>query len=242
MDRLSRIRNIIRWQELYQQKKILVAAYESSEIKLNKLQEEFDNSQSQHTKLTELFDNLSAKVVQEEERLDHILTQIDSMEKDRDNLKMSRQIKSWEKDMDKYTKDREVVEAQFYYDKSKVGDISQELETLSENMSRFKEEIDTLQKEISEIKAETKDDRDAVESEMTKIAKEFDIHFVEYLDRLLDRNQGVVMAEIEDDSCSGCNVLLPTSYHGGEAVHDADDLALMQCPNCFRYLYNAEDL
>ncbi len=233
MDRLSRIQNIIRWQELYRQKKSLVAVYESSEIRLAKLKEDHDSAIREQSKLSELQETLSQKVIQEEERLDHILNQIEEMEKDRDNLKMSRQIKSWEKDMDRYVQDRSVVEAQFYYDKSKVGDIVQELETLQNNINRYMEEIETLETDINAIKAETKDEREAVESEMEGISSQFDAQFVQYLDRLLERNKGIVMAEIEEDSCSGCNILLPTSYHGGD-LNDVDDLDLLQCPNCIQ--------
>lgn len=242
MDRLSRIRNIIRWQELYQDKKRIVATYEASELKLNKLKEDQDIAQKNKVQLTELQETLTQKITSEEERLDFILNQIDTMEKDRDNLKMSRQIKSWEKDMEKYSQDRAVVEAQFYYDKSKLGDITQELETIEQNLVVFKDEISTLESEINAVKNETKDEREKIENEIEQISSEFDSHFVQYFDRLLLKNAGIVMAEIEEDSCSGCNVLLPTSYHGGDTLQESEDSALLQCPNCFRYLYYSEDL
>ena len=242
MDRISRIQNIIRWQDLYKERKIIVATYEGSEQKLLKLREDCDLAQSNKTKLTEFSTSLSEKITQEETRLDHILTQIDNMEKDRDNLKMSRQIKSWEKDMDKYSQDRAVIEAQFYYDKSKMGDITQEIETIEVNIATYTTEISELEKEINSLKSKTKKERESIEAGITAISTEFDTHFVEYFDRLLAKNKGVVMAEIEDDSCSGCNILLPTSYHGGDTIQDIDDSALLQCPNCFRYLYYTEDI
>lgn len=242
MNRLSRIRNIIRWQELYQDKKVLVATYESLEQKLMKFKEDFDTAEKNKTQLTELQESLTQKITQEEERLDYILNQIETMEKDRDNLKISRQIKSWEKDMEKYVQDRAVIEAQFYYDKSKLGDVSQELESIEQNLQLFSTEINTLETEINSVKSETHDDREKLEKEVHDISSQFDTHFVQYFDRLLLKNNGIVMAEIEEDSCSGCNILLPTSYHGGDITQDVDDSALLQCPNCFRYLYHLEDL
>ncbi len=242
MDRISRIRNIIRWQELYQEKKVLVATYEDSELRFLRLKDELESIQQKKLSLTELQSSLNQKITQEEEKLEFILNQIETMEKDRDNLKMSRQIKSWEKDMDRYTQDREVIEAQFYYDRSKVGDIATELESIEQTITTLTEEISVLDGEIAAIKAETKDERDAIDVEVEQISSQFDNNFVQYFDRLLLKNKGVVMAEIENDSCSGCNILLPTSYHGGESLHDLDDLSLLQCPNCFRYLHFPEDL
>ncbi|MGL4677367.1 MAG: hypothetical protein ACRCWI_06840 [Brevinema sp.] len=242
MDRISRIRNIIRWQELYQEKKILVATYEANEQKLSKLKEDCDSTEQNKINLTQQQVALAQKIAQEEERLDYIFTQIENMEKDRDNLKMSRQIKSWEKDMDRYTQDRAVIEAQFYYDKSKMGDITQALEVIEQNIATFSAEISVLEKDINAIKAEIKDEREAIETEIESISSAFDTHFVQYFDRLLLKNSGVVMAEIEEDSCSGCNILLPTSYHGGDTLQDSEDSALLQCPNCFRYLYYSEDM
>ncbi len=242
MDRVSRIQNIIRWQELYKDRKVIVATYEDNEQKLLQLKDDYDLAQNNKIKLIDFSTSLSEKITQEEIRLDHILTQIDNMEKDRDNLKMSRQIKSWEKDMDRYSQDRAVIEAQFYYDKSKMGDITQEIEIIETNIATYTTEIAALEKEINSLKSKTKKEREVIEAGIDSISSEFDTHFTEYFNRLLVKNKGVVMAEIEEDSCSGCNILLPTSYHGGDTIQDVDDSALLQCPNCFRYLYYTEDL
>ncbi|MDK2819107.1 MAG: hypothetical protein KFW21_06640 [Spirochaetota bacterium] len=242
MDRVSRIQNIIRWQELYKDRKVIVATYEDNEQKLLQLKDDYDLAQNNKIKLIDFSTSLSEKITQEEIRLDHILTQIDNMEKDRDNLKMSRQIKSWEKDMDRYSQDRAVIEAQFYYDKSKMGDITQEIEIIETNIATYTTEIAVLEKEINSLKSKTKKEREVIEAGINSISSEFDTHFTEYFNRLLVKNKGVVMAEIEEDSCSGCNILLPTSYHGGDTIQDVDDSALLQCPNCFRYLYYTEDL
>lgn len=242
MDRVSRIQNIIRWQELYKDRKVIVATYEDNEQKLLQLKDDYDLAQNNKIKLIDFSTSLSEKITQEEIRLDHILTQIDNMEKDRDNLKMSRQIKSWEKDMDRYSQDRAVIEAQFYYDKSKMGDITQEIEIIETNIATYTTEIAALEKEINSLKSKTKKEREVIEAGIDSISSEFDTHFTEYFNRLLVKNKGVVMADIEEDSCSGCNILLPTSYHGGDTIQDVDDSALLQCPNCFRYLYYTEDL
>ncbi len=242
MDRISRIRHIIRWQDLYQEKKVIVSTYEGSEQKFTKLQGDNNLAQENKQKLTELSATLSEKITQEETHLDHILNQIDSMEKDRDNLKMSRQIKSWEKDMDRLAQDRAVIEAQFYYDKSKMGDISQELENLEGNLSTMSGEIGQLETHINGLKSETKDERKKIEVEIEEISSQFDSHFVEYFERILSKNRGIVLAEIEDDTCSGCNILLPTAFYSGTIIQSEEDSSLLQCPNCFRYLYDKEDI
>ncbi|MGL4387821.1 MAG: hypothetical protein ACRCTJ_00300 [Brevinema sp.] len=242
MNRLSRIRNIIRWQELYQSKRSILAIYEDDETKLEKLQNDSKSSVLNQERLQIQYNALSEKIVSEETRLDDILNKIELMEKDRDNLKMARQIKSWEKDMEKYSQDREILEAQLYYDKSKVSDTAQELETVTQSLSGFIEGIKSLEDSLETVKSEAAGKMKKIEQEMGNISKEFDTHFVEYFDRLLIKNKGVVMAVVEEDSCSGCNILLPTSYHGGDALQDSEDSALSQCPNCFRYLYYAEDV
>ncbi|MGL4563433.1 MAG: hypothetical protein ACRCVW_06245 [Brevinema sp.] len=242
MDRLSRIRNIIRWQELYQNKRSILAIYEDDENKLTKLKGDIEAAVTNQQKLEAQYATLSEKITSEEVRLDGILNKIELMEKDRDNLKMARQIKSWEKDMEKYSQDREILEAQLYYDKSKVSDIAQELEKVTQHLSVSVQSIKDLEDSLENIKSQTSSEKNRIEDEIIKITLEFDAHFVEYFERLLLKNRGVVMAVVEDDSCSGCNILLPTSYHGGDTLQDSDDSALPQCPNCFRYLYYSEDL
>lgn len=242
MDRLSRIRNIIRWQDLYQEKRAILAIYEDDENKLSKLKHDNEAALINKERLEEQHRALSEKISAEETKLDDILNKIESMEKDRDNLKMARQIKSWEKDMEKYTQDREILEAQLYYDKSKIGDIAQDLELVLETLSTSLSEIKELETSLVDVKSKTANQKETIEKEMTTISSEFDAHFTEYFNRLLIKNNGIVMAIVEDDSCSGCNILLPTSYHGGDTTQESEDSALPQCPNCFRYLYYNEDV
>ncbi|MGL4394529.1 MAG: hypothetical protein ACRCS8_04825 [Brevinema sp.] len=242
MNRLTRIRNIIRWQELYQNKRSILAIYEDDETRLEKLKNDSQSGIANQERLETQHNALAEKIASEESRLDEILNKIEMMEKDRDNLKMARQIKSWEKDMEKYSQDREILEAQLYYDKSKISDTAQELETVGQSLSSSSETIVELEKSLTAVKAETASQMNKIETEMLTISKEFDAHFAEYFERLLLKNKGVVMAVVEDDSCSGCNILLPTSYHGGDTLQDSEDSALPQCPNCFRYLYYSEDV
>jgi len=242
MDRITRIYNIIKWQGLYQEKKDILAIYEEDEQKLSKLQKELNYALDNQVKSQEQNSILSDKIELEEKRLDDILNKIDIMEKDRDNLKMARQIKSWEKDIEKFSQDREIIEAQLYYDKSKIGDITQELDSIVIYIETHNSEIKELETKLFEIRSKTKNKREKIKKNIEDISLQFDTHFVEYFNRLLIKNKGIVMAMIEEDSCSGCNILLPTSYHGGDTIQDTEDSALLQCPNCFRYLYYNEDI
>ncbi|MGL4367677.1 MAG: hypothetical protein ACRCTQ_05315 [Brevinemataceae bacterium] len=242
MDRISRIHNIIRWQELYQSKKVILSTYENDEIKLADLTGEFNFASKEKQKLEEQSEILSTKITKEEERLNNILNRIDEMESDRENLKMVRQIKSWEKEIEKLSQDREVLEAQLYYDKSRMGDIVQEIDKLSEQIGDCTKGMAECEKILNEFKLQTKDERERIESEIETISSQFDSHFAEYFERLLSKNNGIVMAVVEEDSCSGCNILLPTSYHDTDILQDEEDSSLLQCPNCFRYLYFSEDI
>lgn len=242
MDRISRIRSIIRWQDLFKEKREIVQTYESKEKELNQLKESLEISVANKIKLTDQNDALTSKVLQEESQMDHIIDAINALENDKDNLKVTRQIRSWEKDMERYSQEREILEAQLCYDKSKIDDITQELANIETNFLIQSSEIKKLDTEITNIKHSKKGDCDRIDGAMCEISAQFDANFVGYFIRLLSKNSGSVTAMIEQDSCSGCHILLPTSFHGGDTLQDAEDSALLQCPNCFRYLYYGDDL
>lgn len=240
MDRKTRIRDMVAWQEFYNQHKEIVSTYEEDEKKLVKLTTETEGLEQQKTASQTHFESLTQKIESESAKLEHVYTQMDTMEKDRDNLKMARQIKSWEKDMEKYSQDKEVLEAQVYYDKAKQGDLVQALEELEAKVTQNKGDITLLEEALSKIKIETQPEREHLLQEVKKISSHFDSHFMEYFDRLLMKNKGSVLSLIEEDACSVCNIQLPASYLGGSDLQELEDNALLQCPNCFRYLYSSD--
>ncbi|MGL5254862.1 MAG: zinc ribbon domain-containing protein [Brevinema sp.] len=240
MDRKTRIRDMVAWQSFYNELKQIVSTYEEDERKLERLTQETQMLEKQKSDAEAQLVSLNQKIESETAKLEHVYSEMDSMEKDRDNLKMARQIKSWEKDMEKYSQDREVLEAQVYYDKAKHGDLVQSLEDVGTKFQANALEISHLTETLNAVKAETLPERTKLEKQLEDVAAHFDTHFMEYFNRLLVKNQGSVLSPIENDACSVCNIHLPTSYLGGDDLQETEDSALMQCPNCFRYLYSEE--
>ncbi|MGL5721961.1 MAG: hypothetical protein ACRCY4_06150 [Brevinema sp.] len=144
--------------------------------------------------------------------------------------------------MEKYAQDKEVLEAQVYYDKAKQGDLAQALEEIGGRLQSNALEISQLTESLDAVKAQTLPERTKLEGQLEDVATHFDTHFMEYFNRLLVKNQGSVLSPIENDACSVCNIHLPSSYLGGNDLHETEDTALMQCPNCFRYLYSEDIL
>ncbi|MGL5721833.1 MAG: zinc ribbon domain-containing protein [Brevinema sp.] len=242
MDRKTRIRDMVAWQSFYNELKQIVSTYEDDERKLEKLTQETQTLEKQKSDAEAQLASLNQKIESESAKLEHVYSEMDSMEKDRDNLKMARQIKSWEKDMEKYAQDKEVLEAQVYYDKAKQGDLTHALEEVGEKLQANSFEIVQLTEALDAAKAETLPERTKLEEQLQGVAAHFDTHFMEYFNRLLVKNQGSVLSPIENDACSVCNIHLPSSYLGGNDLHETEDTALMQCPNCFRYLYSDDIL
>lgn len=240
MEHLDRIKAMIAWQDLYKTQRNILATYEDEEKKLDKLYIELNHNKKVKDDFLNQKAALEEKISTENAKLEYIINQITSMESERDHLKMARQIKSWEKDMEKHVQDREVIEAQYFYDKSKLGDINQYLEELNEKVTNIQSEISHIEKILNSAKAQTADERQQIETQIKEIASKFDTHFVEYFERLLLKNKGAVMSLIEKDACSECNIQLPSSFCGGQEMQDKEDASLLQCPNCFCYLYDLE--
>ena len=242
MDRESLIREMLNWQELYIQQMSIFSLYESDEQKLEALTLEVEQLQAKESSLQENLDVFSEKIESQSQKLDKLYSQIEQLEADRENLKMARQVKSWEKEMDNCLQDREVLEAQLYYDKAKMGDISKDFQEITDKIQDNLSKIKDLQSVLDAIKSEHADQMQSLDKQIAIASDKFDTGFAHYFERLLKKNRGYVLSAVEDDSCSICHIELPSSYLGGNEQQEAEDNSLKQCPNCFRYLYNIDTI
>ncbi len=242
MQDLDRIKKLVSLQELYLRTRDINDLYREEEAKLDKLTRDNDVLVSNRDDIVINIKEMDKKINEELGKRDEINKRINSLDDGKDKIKIARQLKSWEKEMERMQQEQSLIQAQIDYDSSKHVELTNELERLNNRIAENEEKIKELSDHINAIKEEHKDELQAISTESEAINNDIgDTQFLDYFNSMLNKTKGHAIVLVEEDSCSGCNVVLPT-YLQGELGPELspEQITMEQCPHCFRYMYYSE--
>ncbi|MBW4827356.1 MAG: hypothetical protein KZY61_08250 [Clostridiaceae bacterium] len=114
-----------------------------------------------------------------------------------------------------------------------IEDIRIEIEKIEkehkENKERFKETTIEYERLIDELREQVRKDMDQIYNASSKIEKEL---YEKY--NTIKNNKRYAIAEVIEDECSGCHVIIPTYLL--DKVKDGEEI--VQCENCRRILFS----
>ncbi len=242
MQDLDRIKKLVALQHLYLRSKEINNLYQEEESKLEKLTRDSDVLKSNREDIEINIKEMDKKINEELGKKDEINKRITSLDDGKDKIKIARQLKSWEKEMERMQQEQSLIQAQIDYDMTKQLDMKNELERLIVRIAENEEKMSDLKKHIDTIKDEHREELDSIETENNEIKAAIgDTQFLDYFRSMLQKSKGNAIVLVEEDSCSGCNVVLPTYLQGELGPElNSESISMEQCPHCFRYLYYSE--
>lgn len=242
MQDLERIKKLVALQHLYLRHKEINNLYQEEESKLDKLTRDNDVLKTNHSDLGINIKEMDKKINEELGKKDEINKRITSLDEGKDKIKIARQLKSWEKEMERMQQELSLIQAQIDYDMTKQLEMKNELERLVTRIAENEEKMSEFKKHIDSIKDEHREELDNIDRENKEIKDAVgDTQFLDYFKSMLHKTKGNAIVLVEEDSCAGCNVVLPTYLQGELGPELAPEVISMeQCPHCFRYLYYSE--
>ncbi|MCX7820092.1 MAG: hypothetical protein N2258_00260 [Brevinematales bacterium] len=240
MTNLERLQKLVEFQQVFLQKKHIYSLYAEEEKKAKILSEENQKLISQLNDLKVNIEEMEKKISEENSKKDEIVKKINDLEEAKEKIKVARQMRSWEKDMEKQKQELSIVQAQIDYDSAKLEEMKKNFSHLDNLIKENQQKIDELVAFADKIKSEHKEEIAQNQAKENEIKEDFDVQFIEYFEALLNKTEGNALVEVEGEACSGCYTILPTSLQGeiGENV-PVDEIQILQCPNCFRFLYHS---
>ncbi len=240
MTNLERLQKLVEFQQVYQKKIYIHSLYAEEEKKANSLTKENERLEKNLNDLKINISEMERKIVEETNRRDEINKKIKELEDSKEKIKVARQMRSWEKDMEKQKQELSIIQAQIDYDTTKLEEMKKELSSVENTIKDNQTKIDEYVAIATKVKEEHHEEIELIETKEREIKEDFDIQFIEYYEALLRKTEGNALVAVEGDACSGCYTILPTSLQGeiGENV-PVDEIQILQCPNCFRFLYHA---
>ncbi len=238
MTDLKKISYLVALQELFNRKQEIQDLYREPDQKLNKVSKEYQALSVTYKDISLNVSEMDKKIEKETTKLEEINNRITSLEEGKDKIKIARQLKSWEKEMEKMQQDQSLLLAQIEYDSSTVEEMRGESERINRKLEEQKAKIDGYEEEIETVKMDHAKEIKEIDTESLKLKENFDPQFSDYFDTMLTKTKGSAIVTVDEESCAGCNIILPTTLQGDLGPNlSVDQMALHQCPHCFRYLY-----
>jgi hypothetical protein len=238
MENITRIKNLVQLQVLYNRENEIKNFYSEEEKKMEKVKIENESLLITDNEIQTNVNEMNKKINEELGKRDEINKRINSLDEGKDKIKIARQIKSWEKEMEKQQQELSLIQAQIDYDTAKQLEMKGELDKITAKVKENNDRIAEFEEHINSIKKEYKKELDKTQKDQNKLRAEFDLQFIEYYEALIKKTVGTAIVEVEQDACAGCYTVLPTNLQGelGEELK-TEDIDIHQCPHCFRYLY-----
>lgn len=240
MTNLERLQKLLEFQQVFLKKKHIHSLYVEDEKKAKVLIEENKKFISQLNELKVNIEQMERKIAEESSKKDEIVKKIADLEEAKEKIKVARQMRSWEKDMEKQKQELSIVQAQIDYDSAKLEEMKKSFSHLDNLIKENQSKIDEYISFADKVKEENKEEIEKNQAKENEIKEDFDIQFIEYFEALLNKTEGNAIVEVEGEACSGCYTILPTSLQGEIGEHvPVDEIQILQCPNCFRFLYHS---
>jgi len=148
-------------------------------------------------------------------------------------VKTNKEYASMQKEIDGVKADNSLLEEHIieYLDgiDSLGKDIEKERELLNQERNKIESEVSEIEKRINALKEEL----NAKETERAGIAAGVDSTLLPRYERILTNKNGRALAQVLNDSCSGCNMGLPPQVINEIRLGDK----IITCENCLRIFY-----
>jgi len=241
MTDLETIKHLVRLQELFNRKREIQGLYRDPEQKYNKISRDYTSLSSTYQDVAMNAEEMDKKIAEQNSKLEEINSRISALEEGKDKIKIARQLKSWEKEMEKMSQEQSLLNAQIEYDSSKVEEMHGEADRINNKLEEQKTKMDEYQEHIEGVKTEYAEEIQDIDEKSLEIERLFEPQFSDYFIAMLTKTQGSAIVTVDEDSCTGCNIILPTLLQGDLGPElTPDQIKIHQCPHCFRYLYYEE--
>ena len=113
--------------------------------------------------------------------------------------------------------------------------LSIEIEEDKANLDTLIEDLNTKKKALESKLAEVSEEKSALDVEHANIVKGIDSNVLSQYDAIYEARNGVAVAEVLDNNCERCGVLIPP-----QSVNETLSKKIVFCGTCSRFLYKSD--
>jgi predicted nucleic acid-binding Zn-ribbon protein len=206
-------------------------------VKIQRLQDEFDNSKSQLEAELNLLESFKRESRDAEHEVEELESQIGKSNIKLNNIKSNKEYKAALKELADQEKQKTVLE-------DKLIEIMEKIETLEKQYAaskakskelneKFEKDRDGILKELKALDQVL----DRLKIERARFSEAIDESLLRRYDSLSQNKEGLAISPVINGICQTCHMGIPPQKYNELIRGDA----LMSCPNCHRIIYWGDD-
>lgn len=223
-------------------------------VALQELDTHIVGLEDERNKIPEAINNLEEKVVVKEKRLEDVMSQLATLEDEKNEKKRAVELEKIRlkntrnkestiqniKQYEAFVKEVETTEKSGEELESELKQINHRVSELSEEKKKLEGEIEKARAEIRGRRRELEDELKIRDEELDKLYDERDDLaekipeglYLKY-ERIAEKKDDIAVAFVEHGHCSACNMAIPPQMYNELMRGDQ----LMACPACQRILF-----
>jgi hypothetical protein len=200
---------------------------------LKKLERAISSVEERFKEVKTKAETIEKKRRQKEIELQEAIDRIEKLKARTSEIKTNEEYQAHIKEIERAEKKKYLIEDDILY-------LMEEADEINRNMQKIQSEIQNEKEKITKQQKEIKDRKALLEREVSELLKKRN-SIVSNLDRdvystymnLLEKGNGVAVAEAKDEVCQGCYMSIPPQLYVELKVREE----LFTCPQCGRFIY-----
>jgi uncharacterized protein len=206
-------------------------------LRISEVDEPFKKARAEWEKMKQKAEAAAKKKKDREKALEDAQEKIGKMRARTSDIKNNKEYQAHLKEIESSEKEIATVEEQILQIMTEIDITQKEQQEFGDNVKREEEKIQGFKKELEADVVRLEQELVQMKEERAGIVAQIDADTYNMYLRLLRNGKGVALARAEENICLGCDMNIPPQL----SLEIRKGTELVQCPQCYRILYNEED-
>jgi|Deesub1362B_J571_1020462.scaffolds.fasta_scaffold00195_35 hypothetical protein len=200
---------------------------------LKKLERAISSVEERFREVKTKAEAIEKKRRQKEIELQEAIDKIEKLKARTSEIKTNEEYQAHIKEIERAEKKKYLIEDDILYLMEKADELNRNMKQIQSEIQNEKEKITKQQKEIEDRKALLEKEVSDLLKKRNSIISNLDKEVYSIYMNLLEKGNGVAVAEAKDEVCQGCYMSIPPQLYVELKIREE----LFTCPQCGRFLY-----
>ncbi len=200
---------------------------------LKKLERAISSVEERFKEVKTKAEAIEKKRRQKEIELQEAIDKIEKLKARTSEIKTNEEYQAHIKEIERAEKKKYLIEDDILYLMEEADELNRNMKQIQNEIQHEKEKITKQQKEIEDRKALLEKEVSDLLKKRNSIISNLDKEVYSTYMNLLEKGNGVAVAEAKDEVCQGCYMSIPPQLYVELKIREE----LFTCPQCGRFLY-----
>ncbi|NOY64834.1 MAG: hypothetical protein GXO97_05480 [Nitrospirae bacterium] len=168
--------------------------------------------------------------------LSEISDKIEKLKARTSDIKTNKEYQAHLKEIEKKEKEKYLIEDDILFLMEETEEALQRVKEAEKKVEEEKKRLKEIEEELKKKQQQIEKELDELKAQRSEITKKINKELYDQYMMLLEKNNGLAIAEAKDEVCLGCYMSIPPQLYVEIKTEDK----IFTCPQCGRFLYRSQ--